>query len=144
MTMPSLLPTITQVGDRKYGFRSDHLCILVLPCPHILLQCASHCLSMASLLLKLSGDVEENPGPVTDEILEQILQTQNDMLKRIPEIQEKIPQKSTAYLCRTGCQRLRKHWSEWTKPGTDLPGSKVLSPVGMTKFYNLSRQVDDL
>lgn len=143
--MPNLLPTITQVGDRKYGFRSDHLCILVLPCPQILLQCASDCLSMASLLLKLSGDVEENPGPVTDEILAQILQTQNDILKRITEIQEKQnSSEANCLIVQNRLSEIEKKLECVDETSNRLARLESAFTGRDDEMYNLSRQVDDL
>ncbi|XP_040359711.2 uncharacterized protein LOC121047998, partial [Ixodes scapularis] len=81
--------TFTQVGDRKYGFRSDYVALVVLPCPRVLVQCVYDCLSVTGMLLKLSGDVEENPGPITEKMFFEMLQTQKEILKKVNEIQVK-------------------------------------------------------
>ncbi|XP_077550630.1 uncharacterized protein LOC144163786 [Haemaphysalis longicornis] len=56
-------------------YRSDNRFLLVLPRPHTYLTCVVDSWSLVMLLL-LSGDVEENPGPSTQEMLKQILDNQ--------------------------------------------------------------------
>lgn len=94
---------IVQVGERKSCYCSDELGLVVLPCPHTVFQCACDCVSVIKLLLCLSGDVEENPGPTTDkmfsemkkiiesqkEILNKVVDRQQDILKTVTEVREK-------------------------------------------------------
>ncbi|XP_070386672.1 uncharacterized protein [Dermacentor albipictus] len=89
VTMSPEVPLYVQVSAKRYGFRGDYLCLVVLPCPQVLLDCVCDCFSMACILLKLSGDVEENPGPISQATLNEILQTQKDILAKVTQIQEK-------------------------------------------------------
>lgn len=89
VTMSPSVPLFVQVGARKFGFHIDHFCLLVLPCSHVVLDCLRECFSTAVLLLKLSGDVEENPGPTTQEMFNEMIQTQKEILSKISEIQTK-------------------------------------------------------
>lgn len=76
--------------------------------PHTLLKSINDSfLIMACLLLKLS-DVEENPGPLKETVLNEILQTQNDILKKIALLQEKQLSSESGMLqiCRSGWQHL--------------------------------------
>ncbi|XP_049527737.1 uncharacterized protein LOC119462805 [Dermacentor silvarum] len=87
VTMSPNIPLFVQVSHTKYCFRSDDLCLLVLPCPRTVLCCFSECMSLAGLLLKLSGDVEENPGPVTEAMIANVLQNQKEILSKLTEVQ---------------------------------------------------------
>lgn len=64
MTSNLLLFACMQV-NRKYvsTVRSNHLCLLVVPCPHTLMLLLEDCLFAVRALLMLSSDVEPNPGP---------------------------------------------------------------------------------
>nr|XP_037284169.1 uncharacterized protein LOC119176932 [Rhipicephalus microplus] len=53
-------------------FRSDNPCIIVLPCPRFLCSCVYELASCLTELLLLAGDVETNPGPKTDELLQKL------------------------------------------------------------------------
>lgn len=53
-------------------FRSDNPCIIVLPCPRLLCSCVYELASCLTELLLLAGDVETNPGPKTDELLQKL------------------------------------------------------------------------
>ncbi|XP_065292009.2 uncharacterized protein [Dermacentor albipictus] len=89
VTMTPNVPLFVQVGGRKTGFSSNSLCLIVLPCPQIVLDCLNDVFSMASLLLILSGDVEENPGPPMEDMVKEMLQNQKEILSKISEIQQK-------------------------------------------------------
>lgn len=41
------------------------------------------------MLLKLSGDIEENPGPNNHALLEQLLQSQKELLAKVTEIKDR-------------------------------------------------------
>ncbi|XP_054933596.1 uncharacterized protein [Dermacentor andersoni] len=88
VAMSPTFPLLVQVGDRKYGFRSDFLCLVVLPCPHTLLCCVSECFSVARLLMARSGDVEENPGPITEEMFNEMIKTQRAVLEKVTDIEK--------------------------------------------------------
>ncbi|XP_077492653.1 uncharacterized protein LOC144103827 [Amblyomma americanum] len=88
VTMSTDVPLFVQVGGRKYCCRSNCLFLIVLPCPRTLLVCFSDCISIVGLLLKLSGDVEENPGPDTMEMIQQVIASQTEILSKLSEIQE--------------------------------------------------------
>ncbi|XP_037556826.2 uncharacterized protein LOC119433643 [Dermacentor silvarum] len=88
VTMSPNVPLLVQVGERKYGFHSDYLCLIVLPCPRRLVHCICDCFSMAFLLLRLSGDIESNPGPITEKMFEEMINTQKEILAKISVIQE--------------------------------------------------------
>uniref|UniRef100_A0A147BGB8 Putative myosin light chain kinase n=1 Tax=Ixodes ricinus TaxID=34613 RepID=A0A147BGB8_IXORI len=83
------VPLLMQVGDRKHVFHSDYLCLIVLPCPHTIAACVRDCFSVAGLLLILAGDVEENPGPITQEMFNDMIRTQKEILAKITEVQVK-------------------------------------------------------
>ncbi|XP_072144351.1 uncharacterized protein [Dermacentor andersoni] len=87
VTMSPNIPLFVQVSNAKYCFRSDDLCLIVLPCPHTVLCNFSECLSLVGLLLKLSGDVEENPGPVTEAMFANVIQNQKEILSKLTEVQ---------------------------------------------------------
>ncbi|XP_077501139.1 uncharacterized protein LOC144111926 [Amblyomma americanum] len=88
VTMSTDVPLSVQVGGRKYCCRSNCLFLIVLPCPRTLLVCFSDCISIVGLLLKLSGDVEENPGPDTMEMIQQVIASQTEILSKLSEMQE--------------------------------------------------------
>ncbi|XP_040063739.2 uncharacterized protein LOC120838065 [Ixodes scapularis] len=77
---------IVQVsGKRHYGLRSNNLFLIVLPHPQRLLCIFAECFDLCNLLL-LSGDIESNPGPDTEETLQKLLVGQNKIFEAIKEI----------------------------------------------------------
>ncbi|XP_040067473.3 uncharacterized protein LOC120840813 [Ixodes scapularis] len=59
---------LPQVSSRKpcHCFRSNYVCLVVLPCPGAFIESFRACIeSFSALLLLLSGDVETNPGPMS-------------------------------------------------------------------------------
>ncbi|XP_040075232.3 uncharacterized protein LOC120847503 [Ixodes scapularis] len=59
---------LPQVSSRKpcHCFRSNYVCLVVLPCPGAVIESFRACIeSFRALLLLLSGDVEKNPGPMS-------------------------------------------------------------------------------
>lgn len=57
--------------------RNDAICFVVLPGPEYILCCVCECFRIVPLLLWLSGDIKENPGPDTlDEILKGVMEIQ--------------------------------------------------------------------
>ncbi|XP_075527050.1 uncharacterized protein LOC142559320 [Dermacentor variabilis] len=89
VTMSPDVPLFMQVGNRKNGFHSDVLGLIVLPCPQAVVDCISDCFSIAALLLSLSGDVEKNPGPITEVMCREMLQNQKDILSKLTAVQDK-------------------------------------------------------
>ncbi|XP_049275858.1 uncharacterized protein LOC119406243 [Rhipicephalus sanguineus] len=89
VTMSPDVPLFMQVGDRKDSFRSDFIALIVLPCPQVLADCVCDCFSIVGLLLSLSGDVELNPGPITDAVCKEMLQNQKEILSKLTAVQEK-------------------------------------------------------
>lgn len=57
VTMSPHVPLFVQVSEKKYGFRSDYLCLVVLPCPRTIVNCIGEFFSLAEML-SLSDDVE--------------------------------------------------------------------------------------
>nr|XP_037285001.1 LOW QUALITY PROTEIN: uncharacterized protein LOC119177920 [Rhipicephalus microplus] len=92
------VPLLVQVGDWKYGFRSDDPCLIVLPCPHTILSCISDCFALAGQLLSLSGDVEQNPGPITDAMFKELLETQKNILSKISQMLEQQASSESAMI----------------------------------------------
>ncbi|XP_049516249.1 uncharacterized protein LOC125942146 [Dermacentor silvarum] len=70
-------------------YRSDNRCLFVLPCPRRCCAILVDCWSILLLLL-MAGDVEENPGPKTAEILQEILGNQNALDRKIDDIKKEI------------------------------------------------------
>ncbi|KAH9384728.1 hypothetical protein HPB48_026741 [Haemaphysalis longicornis] len=137
-------PLFVQVGDPKYGFHSNHLCIVVLPCPHTLGICASECFSVACFLLKLSGDVEENPGPVED-MIKEVLQSQREILAKITDIQEKQQASETAM----SLVEKRLETIESKLLGVDEVNTRLVTLEGSMRnfdeqFNQMSKRIDDL
>lgn len=60
----------------------------MLLCAHTLLCCLSECFHVASLLVSLSGDGEENPGLITEEKLNEIIRTQKAVLEKVTKIKK--------------------------------------------------------
>ncbi|XP_075553443.1 uncharacterized protein LOC142586063 isoform X1 [Dermacentor variabilis] len=76
-TMLNFVFCFVQVGEKQFcssPFRSNSVGLLVLPSPHCLFQCCVDLSRVIFVLLKLSGDIEENPGPDQDK-LDAILST---------------------------------------------------------------------
>ncbi|XP_049273600.1 uncharacterized protein LOC125759248 [Rhipicephalus sanguineus] len=69
-------------------YRSDNRCLLVLPCPRRCCAILNDCWSV--LLLLMAGDVEENPGPKTAEMLQEILEKQNALGSKVDDIRKEI------------------------------------------------------
>nr|XP_037284777.1 LOW QUALITY PROTEIN: uncharacterized protein LOC119177400 [Rhipicephalus microplus] len=91
----SLYPSVffAQVGGKHFytSFRSDCRGIVVLPCPA---TCA--CLFVDAwtvILILLAGDVEQNPGPNTDDLIKMM----NTMLASQEELKKKIENLATAH-----------------------------------------------
>ncbi|XP_037278177.2 uncharacterized protein LOC119171476 [Rhipicephalus microplus] len=136
---------LVQVGDRKYGFRSNCTCLIVLPCPHTVLGCLNDCVSVVSLLLKLSGDVEENPGPEVEKMLEEILSNQTKLLAKVNEIQAK----QTSTDASISDMHVRLQTIEKQLEGLGEIQSRLTmieSSVGRhdSELTALARQIDDL
>ncbi|XP_075752560.1 uncharacterized protein LOC142818107 [Rhipicephalus microplus] len=98
VTMSPNVPLLVQVGDWKYGFHSDDPCLIVLPCPHTIVNCISDCFALAGLLLSLSGDVEQNRGPITDAMFKELLETQKTILSKISQMQEQQASSESAMI----------------------------------------------
>ncbi|XP_075741104.1 uncharacterized protein LOC142789271 [Rhipicephalus microplus] len=143
--MSPYVPLLVQVGDRKYGFRSNCTCLIVLPSPHTVLGCLNDCVSVVSLLLKLSGDVEENPGPKVGKMLEEILSNQSKLLAKVNEIQAK--QSSTDASISDMHVRLQTIEKQLEGLGeTQNRLTMTESSVGRhdSELTALARQIDDL
>nr|XP_037280068.1 uncharacterized protein LOC119173281 [Rhipicephalus microplus] len=91
----SLYPSVffAQVGGKHSytSFRTDWRGIVVLPCPA---TCA--CLFVDAwtvILILLAGDVEQNPGPDTDDLIKMV----NTMLASQEELKTKIENLATAH-----------------------------------------------
>lgn len=48
----------------------------------------SECFAVARLLMARSGDVEENPGPITEEMFNEIIKTQRAVLEKVTNIEK--------------------------------------------------------
>ncbi|XP_042150367.1 uncharacterized protein LOC120850684, partial [Ixodes scapularis] len=145
VTMSPSVPLFVQVGARKFGFHSDHLCLLVLPCPHVVLDCLRECFSTAVLLLKLSGDVEENPGPITQEMFNEMIQTQKEILSKISEIQTKqASSEATMLQMQNRLLTIEKKLQRVDETETRL--EKLEHSVGGcdAEIETLARQIDEL
>ncbi|XP_040069433.1 uncharacterized protein LOC120842405 [Ixodes scapularis] len=71
--------------------KSNYVCLVVLPRPGALLECVAACFdSLCFLVLLLSGDVELNPGPLTEVQLAAILDGQRTLNNSISEIKSKL------------------------------------------------------
>ncbi|XP_077550567.1 uncharacterized protein LOC144163644 [Haemaphysalis longicornis] len=145
VTMSPYVPLRVQVGDRKYGFRSNCICLIVLPCPHIVLSCLNDCYSVVSLLLKLSGDVEENPGPEIEEMLKEVLRNQSELLAKVNEIHTK---QTSTDACITDMQgRLQNMEKQLERLGeTENRLANIETSVGKHDYEltALARQLDEL
>ncbi|XP_049514281.1 uncharacterized protein LOC119432614 [Dermacentor silvarum] len=97
-TMSPDVPLFMQVGDHKNGFHSNVLGLIVLPCPRVVFDCICECFSIAGLLLGLSGDVEKNPGPITEDLCRELLQNQKEILSKLTAVQEKQDSFETRFL----------------------------------------------
>ncbi|XP_070394804.1 uncharacterized protein [Dermacentor albipictus] len=90
-SMAEKLLLVLQVGSwpDSISYRSDDRLLVVLPCPRrcraILVDCWS-----VMLLLLTSGDIEENPGPLTEKYLKAILDNQAETDRKLNSIQEQI------------------------------------------------------
>ncbi|XP_050030536.2 uncharacterized protein [Dermacentor andersoni] len=64
---------ILQVS-RRYdkSFRSNNVCLILLPCPRSLRESFCKLFAVLRMLLLLGGDIELNPGPTLDGIAEQL------------------------------------------------------------------------
>ncbi|XP_077512622.1 uncharacterized protein LOC144123721 [Amblyomma americanum] len=83
-----------QVSNKqRLAFKSDSLCLVVLPCSEVLCECVAGCFdSFCLLVLLLSGDVETNPGPtlsVSDQ-LETIIENQKVSAIELKSIRENL------------------------------------------------------
>lgn len=67
-------------------------------CPHSLSDLCLYIRSVIVSLLLLCGDIEQNPGPPIEEVLAQILEGQNSIVKRLDAIEEKLKQVETCVL----------------------------------------------
>lgn len=58
---------VVQVGSAPslYSKRSNNVCLLLLPCPCVMIAVTSECVHVVKLLI-MSGDIESNPGPPKD------------------------------------------------------------------------------
>ncbi|XP_040068674.2 uncharacterized protein LOC115320940 [Ixodes scapularis] len=66
------------------SYRSDNVCLLELPCPRSLWRVLCVCHDLFSLLLMLSGDVETNPGPTLEDLMQHLTAIASDV-KEIKE-----------------------------------------------------------
>lgn len=58
---------LVRVGSAPslYSKRSNNVCLLLLPCPCVMIAVTSECVHVVKLLI-MSGDIESNPGPPKD------------------------------------------------------------------------------
>ncbi|XP_029844350.2 uncharacterized protein LOC115327481 [Ixodes scapularis] len=129
-------------------FRSNDVCIIVLPNPGTLYSIFVECCRNVSTLLMLAGDVESNPGPdevPTRVLLEQLLATQKEISQNIADI--KSEQQSTKSWCASVNSRLGlietsiDELRSTTKrvEGCEYGLADVASTIG-----DLKRKIDDL
>uniref|UniRef100_L7LY49 Tick transposon n=1 Tax=Rhipicephalus pulchellus TaxID=72859 RepID=L7LY49_RHIPC len=69
------------------GYRSDNRFLLLLPCPLCVNYFLSSIVSPLIRDLLVCGDVEENPGPSDNDLLQKLLNGQSKILATIQEIQ---------------------------------------------------------
>ncbi|XP_075532801.1 uncharacterized protein LOC142566006 [Dermacentor variabilis] len=85
---PLLLVQVSQLGNLP-AYRSDDRFLLVLPCPQKCSAILSDCWSMLMLLL-VSGDIEQNPGPKANEMLQVIIDRLDESDRKMDRIREEI------------------------------------------------------
>ncbi|XP_075725342.1 uncharacterized protein LOC142767489 [Rhipicephalus microplus] len=71
------IPQVSRRYDKS--FRSNDVCLILLPCPRSLREAFCKLIVSLRWLLLLSGDVELNPGPALDAIAEQLKQIAGDI-----------------------------------------------------------------
>lgn len=82
--MQSSNPFLFFIQVRKsYGkcFRSNNLCLVMLPCPRSLYEMFQCAIVSLRFLLLLGGDVEENPGPDLETLAKQLSDIAVDILE---------------------------------------------------------------
>ncbi|XP_077519803.1 uncharacterized protein LOC144129518 [Amblyomma americanum] len=79
-----------QVSNKSSTVKSSDRCFIQLTCPPILCTLCLVVRDFVFSLLMLSGDVEPNPGPTTEEMLAEILNGQRKIEKRLEEIEMKL------------------------------------------------------
>ncbi|XP_050028961.2 uncharacterized protein [Dermacentor andersoni] len=85
---PLLLVQVSQLGNLP-PYRSDDRFLLILPCPEKCFAILSDCWSMLMLLL-VSGDIEQNPGPKANEMLQVIIDRLQESDRKMDRIREEI------------------------------------------------------
>ncbi|XP_065281554.1 uncharacterized protein [Dermacentor albipictus] len=97
-TMPLTNPFLffVQVRDYRltYTYRSDNVCLLLLPCPRSLsdmLTAIYHCFVN---LLPTCGDVETNPGPSTAEMLQTLIDDVRELKHTVQATNSKVNETS--------------------------------------------------
>nr|XP_050023997.1 uncharacterized protein LOC126518196 [Dermacentor andersoni] len=93
----SFIPSTVSRYRNSCEFKSDSHCLVLLPCPGVLLKCFTECFdSFCLLALFLSGGVELNPGPGIAEQLEEILQNEKASSCELNAIGVKVDSHITA------------------------------------------------
>ncbi|CAN7992876.1 unnamed protein product, partial [Ixodes hexagonus] len=77
---------LLQVSYCTSSFRSNNLALVIVPCPRCLKRCVCDCFLVCWLLL--CGDVESNPGPATQEMLQTLLDGQACIQRDITEFRD--------------------------------------------------------
>ncbi|XP_064469971.1 uncharacterized protein LOC135384713 [Ornithodoros turicata] len=108
--MPMCCYKLNRIKGYAYAFqtsfKSNNLCILILPCPQAMYAIVCDCYDVIHALLMLSGDVQSNPGPTTEELFATLLsnqasdsqvllsirQSQNETEKSLTELSRKVNQ----------------------------------------------------
>lgn len=94
-----------QVSYYSASFKSDYRCLLVLPCPR---RCASIAYEMyCACLLLLCGDVETNPGPDIEKMLQELLVGQTKLVEDVAAL-------------RTQQNNMEKIFADWGRRFTEL------------------------
>ncbi|XP_077544496.1 uncharacterized protein LOC144156367 [Haemaphysalis longicornis] len=88
MTNPLLF--FVQVSRTHSTIKTSDRCFIQLACPHSLSALCLYVKEFVVSLLLLSGDVESNPGPTVEELLEQLLEGQKNVEKRLDAIDLKL------------------------------------------------------
>ncbi|XP_049514379.1 uncharacterized protein LOC125941357 [Dermacentor silvarum] len=92
---PNPLVFAMQVGTRHSLFakRCSDYCLVQLPSPHCCLALIGECVGVIRRLLILSGDIETNPGPDTNDVLKELQKisaSQNTLISEVQGLKSQI------------------------------------------------------
>ncbi|XP_077553111.1 uncharacterized protein LOC144167823 [Haemaphysalis longicornis] len=94
--MPNPFVFFVQVSNKYSSVKTSNRCLIQLTCPQSVFLACLVIRNFVVSLLMLCGDIESNPGPTVEELLDELLTGQKNIQTRLDAIEAKLKQVEAA------------------------------------------------